>query len=251
MPSRWPENNKVHGRFFPAAKNWRKKPTVVLVHGWNAESSYRLLFPYLSWRLNRTGLNAAMIELPYHSHRKPRGRDAVTNFLSNDLVHVLQAMRQALADTRALVGWIREQGSPFVGLWGFSLGAWLTGLSVCATPEISAAAMVIPVSRMDRVIDELGFCRSIRERLEGADLNLDSLNLISHRPKLAPENILMVASEHDMFAPVETIEELWLAWNRPTLLRSRQGHISTLMSAPVMEKTVNWMAGRTEGRLHP
>ena len=80
------------------------------------------------------------------------------------------------------------------------------------------------------------------ERLEGAEVRLDRLNLISHRPKLPPENILLVASEHDLFAPLETIEELWIAWNKPTIWRTRQGHISALMCAPVMERTVKWLA---------
>ena len=243
----WAENNIVHGKLFACAENWRRHPTVILLHGWNAESGYRVLFPYLAWRLNRAGLNAAMIELPYHSHRKPRGRGAVKNFLSDDLLQVAGATRQALADTRALVAWLREQGSPFVGLWGFSLGAWLSGLLACTEPRIGSAVLTTPVSRIDRVIDELDFCRPIRKRLEGVEVRLDRLNLISHRPKLPPENILLVASEHDLFAPVETIEELWLAWNKPTIWRTRQGHISALMCAPVMERTVKWLAGKAPG----
>ena len=241
----WAKNNIVYGKLFPCAEDWQQNPMVILLHGWNAESSYRVLFPYLAWRLNCVSLNAVMIELPYHSHRKPRGRGAVKNFLSDDLFQVAGATRQALADARALVAWLREQGLPFVGLWGFSLGAWLSGLLACTEPRIGSAVLTTPVSRIDRVIDELDFCRPIRKRLEGVDVRLDRLNLISHRPKLLPENILLVASEHDLFAPLETTEELWLAWNKPTIWRTRQGHISALMCAPVMERTVQWLAERS------
>jgi dienelactone hydrolase len=242
VESRWPANNIVHGRLFAGTGNWQSRPTVILLHGWNAESSYRTLFPYLAWRLNRSGLNAAMIELPYHSQRKPRGAGAVRNFLSDDLVHVLEATRQAIADTRALAAWLSAEGSPAVALWGFSLGAWLSGFVVCTNSQVNRAVLMTPVSRIDRVIDELDFCKSIRQRLDGATLCLDALNLISYRPLILPENILLVASEHDLFAPIETVDELRRAWGGPVMWRTPHGHISALMSAPIMERMVNWLA---------
>jgi pimeloyl-ACP methyl ester carboxylesterase len=247
IQSPWAKNDIVYGKLFPCREQWRPYPTVLLLHGWNAESSYRLLLPYLAWRLNRAGLNAAMIELPYHGHRKPHGRGAVTNFLSDDLLHVVGALRQALADTRSLVAWLREQGSPFVGIWGFSLGAWLGGMVACHDARIGAAVLTTPVSRIDSVIEQLDFCRSIRKRLKGSELRLGRLNLVSHRPKLRPNNILLVESEHDLFAPRETIEELWRTWDRPAIWRTRQGHISALMCAPVMERTVGWLKRSASG----
>ena len=241
----WPANNLVVGRLFRAGDDWRRRPTIILLHGWNAESTYRTLFPYLAWRLNRSGLNAAMIELPYHGHRKPRGPGAVTNFLSDDLLHVISATQQALADVRAMIAWLKEGGAPFVGLWGFSLGAWLSGLVACCDERIGGAVLATPVSRIDRVIEELDFCRSIKQRLTGVELELGPLNLATHRPKLSPENILLVASEHDLFAPLETVEELCRAWGGTAMWRVRHGHISALMSAPTMERTVSWLAQKS------
>jgi dienelactone hydrolase len=220
---------------------------VILLHGWNMETGYRVLFPRLARRLNRAGLNAVMIELPYHGRRKPRRerRGAPNNFLSGDLVHVVQAARQAIADTRALVAWLRAQGCSQVGVWGISLGAWLGGVLACAEPDLSFAVMMMPVARMDRVIAELDFCRPLRRSLGGQPPRLEPMNLVTHRPRLAPDDILIVASEHDLFAPLETIEELWRAWDKPELWRLRHGHISMLMSAPVMKRTVGWIAGKT------
>jgi dienelactone hydrolase len=244
IQSPWGRNNTVHGRLFRSAPDWQNKPTVVLVHGWNAETGYRVLYPYLAWRLVRAGVNTAMLELPYHSQRKPRGDDAIRNFLSADLVHVVGATQQAIADTRSLVAWLLAQGCPRVGLWGISLGAWLTGLIACADERLDFAVLQTPVARIDRVIDELEFCRAIRASLDGAAIRLDRLNLATHRPRLSPENVLIVACQHDLFAPAETIEELWRAWNKPVIWRTRHGHISVLMSAPIMERIVDWIARR-------
>lgn len=248
VESPWRRNNTVHGRLFTAAPRWQDRPTVVLLHGWNAETGYRVLFPHLARRLTKRGVNAAMIELPYHSQRKPHGKKAVTNFLSGDLVHVVQAAHQAVADARALVAWLKKQGSPRIGLWGISLGAWLSGLLVCADSHVDFVVLMTPVARMDRVIAELDFCAPIRRSLGGAKLRLDSMNLTTHRPRVAPENILVVASEHDLFAPIGTSEELCRAWGGPELWRPRHGHISVLMSMPVMERTIRWVARKAGQR---
>jgi dienelactone hydrolase len=168
--------------------------------------------------------------------------------LSGDLVHVVQAARQAIADTRALVAWLRAQGCSRVGVWGLSLGAWLGGMLACVEPGLHFAVMMMPVARMDRVIAELDFCQPLRRSLRGQPARLEPMNLVTHRPRLAPDDILIVASEHDLFAPLETIEELWRAWDKPELWRLRHGHISMMMSAQVMERTVGWIAAKTAAR---
>jgi dienelactone hydrolase len=242
MDSPWHENHVVHGKFYRAGKDWRAKPSVILLHGWNGELGYWRQFPYLAWRLNRRGVNAAMFELPYHAQRKPQARDAIRNFISHDLRRMIEATQQALADARALLGWLEEQGSPRVGFWGVSLGAWLAGLLACHEPRGQFAVLMTPVNRMDRAIRELAFCEPIRRSLGETELCLDPLNLLSYEPRLPPEKILLVQSRYDLFAPSETVEELWQRWGQPHMWRLRHGHISVLMSFPVMERTVRWIA---------
>jgi dienelactone hydrolase len=244
VTSPWPRNNTVHGRLFAAGKDWRDRPTVLLLHGWNAELGYRTLFPYLARRLNKAGLNAVIIELPYHRQRKPRGPGAIRNFIADDLMHVVLAVHQSIADARAVVAWLTAQGCPQIGVWGISLGGWLTGLLACVEPRVHVAVLMTPVVRMDRVITDLEFCEPIRRSLGGATVRLEPLNLATHQPLPAPENILIVASEHDLFAPIATIEDLHRTWGQPELWRHRHGHISLMMSAPIMAKTVRWMAGK-------
>lgn len=239
-------NNTVHGKLYTTGKHWQDKPVVVLLHGWNVDASYRVLYPHLARRLVKQGVNAAMFELPYHGQRKPRGKKAIHNFISGDLVHVIQAAHQSLADARALIGWLKAQGCPRVGLWGISLGAWLSGLLACADSRVDCAVLMTPVARMDRVIAELDFCAPIRRSLGGAKVKLDALNLINHRPKLAPADILLIASQHDLFAPIGTVEELCKTWGGTELWRPRHGHISILMSMPVMDRTARWIARKVQ-----
>lgn len=240
----WEENNTVHGILFPCGENWRTKPTVILLHGWNAEYSYRWQFPGFAKRLRRAGINAVAIELPYHSQRRPNRDGAVNDFICDDIPSMIQATQQSLADIRSLARWLRAQGSPRVGLWGFSLGAWLAGLAICASDEFDFAALLTPVVKMDRAISDLDFCEPIRRALEQTKVPLDRLDLISHRPKIPTEKILLIESRHDVFVPAETVEELWRAWNQPEIWRVNHGHISALFSPDISKRGVNWIANK-------
>jgi pimeloyl-ACP methyl ester carboxylesterase len=241
----WAENNLVHGKLFKAGSRWRERASVVLVHGWNGELGYRYQFPALAWRLARAGLNVAMLELPYHAQRKPRNTTAITNFISHDLFRMAEATRQATSDVRSLVAWLHGQAAPSISLWGISLGAWLAGLVACHEPRVNIVVLMSPVVRMDRAVAELPFCEPVRRSLEQAHLPLDAFNLISYRPLPSPENILLIESRFDLFASVETVEELWRAWGQPNIWRLRHGHISILASPLVMERTVRWLVRAT------
>jgi dienelactone hydrolase len=240
----WPANNTVHGRLFPCGPDWRARPSVVLLHGWNGESAYWSLFPWWARQLARAGVNAAMLELPYHSRRRPRDDGAAANFISGDVLHVATAVRQALADVRALVAWLASEGSPCVGVWGMSLGAWLSGLLACTEPRLGFAVLLSPIADIARAVRELAFCEPIRRGLAPHDVALAGFNLAAHVPKLPPERILLLKSEHDLLAPGETIEGLWQAWKRPEMWRLPHGHISVMMDLAVARRTVEWIRQR-------
>jgi len=240
--SRWVVNNVVRGRLFRLGPDWRERPAVILLHGWNGEMAYDRQFPFLAWRLNRRGLNAAMLQLPFHGERRPSGRGVINNFISHDLLSILEATRQSLIDVQAIAAWLRRQGCPRVGLWGISLGAWLTGLLLCQDTNISFGALMTPVPDVETAIRELDFCAPIRAALGAGEVDVSSLNLASLRPLVPPESILIIEARHDLFAPVNAVEHLWNAWNQPAIWRVNHGHISVLLSVPIMERTVRWLS---------
>lgn len=238
-------NNIVRGRFEPTARNWQTRPSIILLHGWNAELQYRWLFPFWAQLLARAGVNAFRFELPLHGARRPTEPGAIKNFLSGDLLHVMRATHQALAEIRALALWLRAQGSPTVGLWGVSLGAWLAGLAAAHQPELDLAILLTPVVRMDRALRDLPFCDAIREEVRGIDESLfHPLNLVAHPARLSPKQTLIVASDLDLFASPETIHELVAAW-RSECWRFQHGHISILLASRIMRRIVKWIASRT------
>jgi pimeloyl-ACP methyl ester carboxylesterase len=244
----WDENNQVFGKFFKTGAAWREHPTVVLLHGWNGELGYRFQFPWLARRLRRAGLNTAMLELPYHGRRRPRAPGATDNFISHDLLRMAEATRQALADARALVAWSCAQGSPTVGVWGISLGAWLAALLAGCDPRVQWTVLMSPVVRLDLAIAGLPFCAPIRQSLAGQPWAPERLDPAGHRPRAGPASVLIIECVHDLFAPPHTIEALWEAWERPEIWRLPHGHISVLGSLFVMERTVRWLARRADAQ---
>jgi hypothetical protein len=74
------------------------------------------------------------------------------------------------------------------------------------------------------------------------------LNLTSHQPLIAKEHILLIESEYDLFAPRETVEELWKAWRQPEIWRYGVSHVSVLGVPGVAARAARWLA--TQARAH-
>ncbi len=238
----WEENNVVWGKFYRASRNWQKDPAVLLVHGWNGELGYYWQFPVLAEFLRLRGINCVMIELPYHGRRRPQRAGAINNFISHDLLSMLHATRQAIIDCRSVLSWLNEQGCPSMGLWGISLGAWLAGLIAVHEPLARLTVLMSPVVRLDHAIRDLPFCEPIRQSLAGRAFDVNRLNLLSHKPLSGQEGVLIIESIHDLFASVESVEELWRAWEKPEIWRLPHGHISILMSVGAMLRTIGWIS---------
>ena len=242
IASPWPANNRVVGKLFRCPGEWQTRPLILLVHGWNAELQYRYQFPLLARGFVRRGINAAMLQLPFHGPRRPRTPGAVRNFISDDIPVMLRATEQAVADLEGFLLWARAQGCPAVGIWGFSLGAWLAGLLLCVGKPPAAAALTTPVSNLEEVIAGLDFCEPIRRALGHARFDLSRLNLPSCHPGLDPSQILITQSDYDLFVSPSSLHRLEEAWNHPRIWRVPHGHISVLLAWRVLRRTALWLA---------
>lgn len=244
VASPWPETKTVYGKMYRCGENWADNPTVVLVHGWNDDLGYHFRHRYLAKQLLQAGINSAMVELPYHMQRRPSSPEAVQDFISEDLYCNMLAARQAVADIRSTVAWLDAQGCKRIGLWGVSLGGWLTGLTVSHDDLVRFALLQIPAARMDQVVMTAPFCAPVRHGLKGDTFDFSQLNLRSYLPKVSRDNLLMIEAEHDLFVSKEAIEELWDLWGRPEIWRLPHAHISILVSLSTLKRGVGWISDR-------
>jgi dienelactone hydrolase len=119
------ENNTVRARFFPALARGRKacerRPAVLILPHWNAPAES---YVDLCRLLNRLGITALRLTLPYHDARRPRELERADHLVSSNVGRTIQSVRQAVLDARAAVRWLAlHKGFGPIGITGTSIGS--------------------------------------------------------------------------------------------------------------------------------
>ena len=131
-----PENNLARARFFPAPPSGDgARRAVVILPQWNADANSHV---NLCRILNRLGIPALRLTLPYHEARRPAGMERAEHLVSSNIGRTIQSMRQAVLDTRAAVRWLKERGYESVGIVGTSIGSCVAFLALAHEPDLRA-----------------------------------------------------------------------------------------------------------------
>ncbi len=136
IESPWPENNRVHAQIFPAK---RRGPAVVVLAQWNARWDEQQ--NVCRW-LNRLGITAVKLSLPYHDRRAIPGHPRADHLVSANIGLTLQANRQAVLDARRTLRWLEQQGYESLGILGTSVGSCLAFLTLTHEPALRAGAFL-------------------------------------------------------------------------------------------------------------
>jgi two-component system, sensor histidine kinase and response regulator len=200
------------------------------------------------------------------------GSEALAHFQAEDIALVLSDIKMPHMDGLSLMKHIAEQhpntptilitghGDRDLGLGALQSGAyafiekpldreyfiaWLKRAlqlrQLLVEVENKSRLLKHQAKTLERVVQELAFCEPIRRSLGSRPISFDRLNLAFHRPLTPTRNLLLIEGRYDLFAPSETVEKLWEAWERPEIWRLPHGHITALMSLPVLHRTVNWI----------
>ena len=117
LESPWPENNIVHAQLFPAKS---KKAAVLVLPNWNAKwHGQRGLCEWIQ----RTGITALKMSLPYHDRRMAKGHERADQLVGSNIGLTLQANRQAVQDAKRCLRWLEQQGYSRIGILGTSIGS--------------------------------------------------------------------------------------------------------------------------------
>jgi hypothetical protein len=200
-----PENNVVRARYFPEESAKGRRRAVVVLPQWNSDAEGHVGLCRL---LNRFGITALRLSLPYHDARMPPELRRADYIVSSNVGRTAQVCRQAVKDARQCVAWLDAQGYESIGILGTSLGSCLAMLTAAHEPRIKAAALNhISPYFADVVWDGLS-TRHVRETLEG-NVALDELRRmwlpISPLPfieKVRGRAVLLVYALYDLTFPV-------------------------------------------------
>ncbi len=203
-------------------------PCVLLVHGWEADSSQ--LLPLVA-PLRARGFRVARFDQPAHGFSL--------------------GSRASVVDFRDAVIAVAERLGPLHGLIGHSLGATSATLAL-ATERISALRVVLiaparePRLFLGRIADTLALSPARRqgmfERVRAQVGDFDALDV----SKLAPlrhEPLLVVHAQNDRLIPFEEGRAIASAWPQAQLLApERLGHRKLLEDPNIIERAVSFVA---------
>jgi hypothetical protein len=117
MQTHWPENDTVHARLFPGRN---KNAAVLVLPNWNAK--WHGQDGLCQW-LQRLGITALKLSLPYHNRRMAKGHERADQLVGPNIGLTLQANRQAVQDSRRCLRWLEQRGYTKLGILGTSIGS--------------------------------------------------------------------------------------------------------------------------------
>ncbi|MGH9714811.1 MAG: dienelactone hydrolase family protein [Candidatus Acidiferrales bacterium] len=136
VESPWPENNRVYGQMFHARHTG---PAVVVLAQWNARWEEQQ--DVCRW-LNRLGITAVKMSLPYHDRRAIPGHPRGDRLVGPNIGLTIQANRQAVLDVRRTLHWLGQRGYDRLGILGTSIGSSIAFITLCHEPLLRAGAFL-------------------------------------------------------------------------------------------------------------
>jgi hypothetical protein len=200
-----PANNIVRARYFPDQSERGRRRAVVVLPQWNADAGGHVGLCQL---LNRFGISALRLSLPYHDARMPPELLRADYIVSANVGRTAQVCRQAVLDARRAIAWLAQQGYESIGILGTSLGSCLSMLTAAHEPLVRAAALNHISPYFADVIWEGLSTAHVRESLNGR-VDLDALRRIwmpispfPYLERMRGKRVLLVYAKYDLTFPI-------------------------------------------------
>jgi dienelactone hydrolase len=206
-----PVNNLARARFFPApAKAGGGRRAVLVLPQWNAQPESHIELCRL---LNRLGISALRLTMPYHEERRPAELERADHLVSSNVGRTIQSVRQAVLDARAAARWLIEhEGFERVGIIGTSIGS-CTAFLTFAHEERIGVGVFNHVSGYFADVVWRGISTAHVRNGFGDEVTLDELRQywlpISPLPfiprllKQPPRPMRFIAARYDLTFPVD------------------------------------------------
>jgi hypothetical protein len=199
-----PLNNTVWGRYFPGGG----RSAVILLPQWNAQPDSHMGLARL---LQRMGVSALRLSLPYHDRRRPEQLERAEYMIGPNLGRTIASTRQAVLDVRRAADWLERAGYSRLGILGTSIGSCIGFLALAHDPRFEAAAFIHVSSHFADVVWEGLSTEHVRAALEPA-IALGDLRRIwepispypfiprlkTHRP-----DMLVLSGKYDLSFPFD------------------------------------------------
>jgi hypothetical protein len=213
------------------------RPWLVCLHGMGMGRPIADLRGFRATRLYRElGLNLVIPVLPLHGGRRDPSGVPLVSF---DHLNTVHGMAQAVWDVRRVISWVRAQGPSAVGLYGLSLGGYVTALTAGVEPGLDLAMPGIPVSDFPALFRHHTPVQLRRRALEH-DLIGETANRVYRvvsplalAPLVPWERRYIFAGLGDRMATPWQAHRLWLHWDQPRIGWYNANHVGFFWSKDV------------------
>ena len=206
-----PENNVAVGRYFPERSPAGRRRAVLVLPQWNADAQGHVGLCRL---MNRFGLSALRLSLPYHDARMPPELARADYIVSSNIGRTIAVCRQAVLDARQAIAWLQARGYESIGIMGTSLGSCLSMLTAAHEPAVKVAALNHISPYFADVVWRGLSTLHVREALD-SHIDLDRLRQAwmpispwPHVGKLRSKRALLVYARYDLSFPLDLSKTL-------------------------------------------
>jgi pimeloyl-ACP methyl ester carboxylesterase len=179
------------------------------------------------------GLDVALVTLPFHGRRaSAECRYSGELFASWHAGRLNEAVRQSVFDVHRVSRWLAARNRKPVGLFGVSLGGYVTALLAGLRSDLAFAIPVVPaVCLEDLPMRLLAISRGTarfappctRAELRRAYRVHSPLTYPLRMPR---ERVLIVGGRGDAVTPVTHALRLWRHWDQPASVWFSGGHVA-------------------------
>jgi hypothetical protein len=208
------------------------RPWLVCVHGYHMGSAVMDLGLFdPAYYHDKLGLNLLLPTLPLHGRRK-LGRLSGQGYLVGNVMDTLHAQSQAIWDIRRLIGWVRSEGAPAVGVHGVSLGGYTAALLPCLEADLACSIAGIPLADFTDLIWTHA-SPADRIRLEDAGVTREKaaevfrvVSPLAMEPMLSPERRTIYGGVADLLVRPPQVRNLHRHWGEARMVWYQGSHTS-------------------------
>lgn len=237
-----PENNTVHAEYF-VPKGPGPFPAVIVL---DIMDGQQVVARGEALWLARNGVAAMVVYMAHYGPRRPPG--SRVRFLSTNLTHSLESVRQTVLDCRCAAAWLADRpevDASRLGIVGTSLGSFISAVAAASEPRLKNVCLLLsggglvdayydhPLAKpYTKVLDAVGGKAVLKKLIAPADP-------ITYAPQLKGKRLLLVAASRDEVVPPSAARALWEATGRQKIVWVEASHVGAAVYAfPVMDAVI-------------